>query len=438
MGDDQVGCTPFSSQGRILFIKNHCYKMQLLFFLLLRSGRMELFDEHCLSKSYLWQEIARPQVHGYDMNAVAWLSPTSYVSAGDEKIARVFKATRTFFAAYEQSSGIRCTLGDQSLAEGKYIGTCRYVSCYTFLKLLPTILPAGVFLDGRHWLTSRSHYIYPVPLPTEDRLQQTTLWPEAKKLYGHAYEVYCLAAHPHLLLVASACLATKPQHAFIILWNGYTDWTIHAVSRLTHHQLTVTQLTWSPNGQFLLAVSRDRTWSVWYGVDLLAYPAKGKSHSRIIWAGAWTPDSRYFLTGSRDKAILVWTVPSVLDSNAAAPVASVPLDARHNCSDAVTALDVIGLTHSTSSWNYLVALGLESGQLQLLLFRLSPPDQSSSATRIDWSPPILFNPELCHVKNKRVRRLVFAPFGGSAARRILASAADDGLVRLFEVDIEQC
>lgn len=39
-----------------------------------------------------WTEIARPQIHGYDMADIAWISPLRFASAGDEKVARVFDA----------------------------------------------------------------------------------------------------------------------------------------------------------------------------------------------------------------------------------------------------------------------------------------------------------------------------------------------------------
>lgn len=39
-----------------------------------------------------WAEIARPQIHGYDMADIAWISPLRFASAGDEKVARVFDA----------------------------------------------------------------------------------------------------------------------------------------------------------------------------------------------------------------------------------------------------------------------------------------------------------------------------------------------------------
>lgn len=47
-----------------------------------------------------WFEIARPQVHGYDMNTVSSISPTLYVSAGDEKVARLFTITKSFIKMF--------------------------------------------------------------------------------------------------------------------------------------------------------------------------------------------------------------------------------------------------------------------------------------------------------------------------------------------------
>ncbi|WFD20207.1 Elongator subunit elp2 [Malassezia caprae] len=43
-----------------------------------------------------WHELARPQTHGYAMQAAAWLDRTSFVSAADEKVLRVFSAPQAF------------------------------------------------------------------------------------------------------------------------------------------------------------------------------------------------------------------------------------------------------------------------------------------------------------------------------------------------------
>ena len=44
----------------------------------------------------VWHEISRPQVHGYDLVGVSFLSATRFVSIADEKVARVFDAPREF------------------------------------------------------------------------------------------------------------------------------------------------------------------------------------------------------------------------------------------------------------------------------------------------------------------------------------------------------
>jgi len=43
-----------------------------------------------------WHEIGRPQVHGYDLVSVRFMSSWGFVSIADEKVARVFEAPRGF------------------------------------------------------------------------------------------------------------------------------------------------------------------------------------------------------------------------------------------------------------------------------------------------------------------------------------------------------
>ena len=67
--------------------------------------------------------------------------------------------------------------------------------------------------------------------------------------------------HPHLSpFLIPLFQASKTEHASIRVWS--TD-TWRQVTLLTHHTLTVTQLTFSHSGTHLLAVSRDRGWSLW-------------------------------------------------------------------------------------------------------------------------------------------------------------------------------
>ena len=96
--------------------------------------------------------------------------------------------------------------------------------------------------------------------PLEEHLAQSSLWPEIAKLYGHGAEIFCVAASPSGDMLASACKAQTSSTAAVWLWETAT-WA--ALGSMTAHSLTVTQLLFSPDGQLLLSVSRDRTAAVY-------------------------------------------------------------------------------------------------------------------------------------------------------------------------------
>lgn len=91
---------------------------------------------------------------------------------------------------------------------------------------------------------------------------------------------YWLAVNVFKLRFISVLQAAKKEHAAIILWNT-TSWK--QVQNLIFHSLTVTQMAFSPNDKFLLAVSRDRTWSLWRRQDTIS-PELGKNS---FWLGRW-------------------------------------------------------------------------------------------------------------------------------------------------------
>ncbi len=69
------------------------------------SSPVNIHGEIATDSSSTWHEIARPQVHGYDLLRVAFLSPLQFVSIADEKVARVFEAPREFIGT-EKNIGI--------------------------------------------------------------------------------------------------------------------------------------------------------------------------------------------------------------------------------------------------------------------------------------------------------------------------------------------
>lgn len=214
--------------------------------------------------------------------------------------------------------------------------------------------------------------------PTEETLMQNTLWPEVQKLYGHGYEIFAVTATNDGTILASSCRATNEEHAQIILWDTST-WK--QIQKLPSHQLTVTQMKFSPNKRWLLSVSRDRRWTLFendntnsdvmlYNYKLYATTDKRNGiHSRIIWTCDWTHDSKYFATGSRDGKIVAWH-QSDTDSGTSLKgfCALSTLELAKN--DSVTAC-AFASCQTSNDCDYLAAIGLETGRIHICILNTS-------------------------------------------------------------------
>lgn len=201
---------------------------------------------------------------------------------------------------------------------------------------------------------------------------QNTLWPEVQKLYGHGYEVFALAATIDGKILASSCRATNEEHAQIILWDTAT-WK--QIQKLPSHQLTVTQLKFSPNNRRLLSVSRDRRWTLFENDNssdadvvcnfksIATTDKKNGIHSRIIWTCDWTHDSKYFATGSRDGKVVTW---QQTDNNSGTSLRNFEALATMELTkiDSVTAM-AFATCLAPNNCDYVAAIGLENGHIHI-------------------------------------------------------------------------
>lgn len=281
--------------------------------------------------------------------------------------------------------------------------------------------------------------------PTEETLMQSTLWPETQKLYGHGYEVYSLCATSDGRLLASACKATNAEHAQIIVWNTQT-WRQH--QQLAAHQLTITQMRFSPDDRYLLSVSRDRRWTVFersanaeqgerFGdASLLAEYTllettnkQNGIHGRIIWTCDWSPDSQYFATGSRDGKCVMWHAiderhrpNSNVDKTSATLQHFTAVDVLSlgtSADDSVTSLAFAG--HLLSN-GYLIAVGTDAGTIRICRF-----------SEMAWHVMHLLDNSQAH--HSTVRRLAFRPHvsGDAEDEFYLASCGNDHFVRVYAI-----
>lgn len=281
------------------------------------------------------REIGRPQIHGYDMTAIAPVSETQFVSAGDEKVLRVFELPQQVADQIALVSGVQ-----QSALEN-----------------LPQV--AGVpalGLSNKPELDGEEAVVLPA-YPREDHLQKLTLWPEVDKLYGHGYETSSLAVSSKRGIVVSCCKSNSEKHACLRYYSA-SNW--HEVLPPTFgHSNTVTSLKISPNGEYILSVSRDRKYMV---VDLTTHNVildMPRAHSRIIWDGCWCSDTE-FVTVSRDKIVKLWTTDGVMTCSA-------------KVDSPATAVD-----HQ----NGLIVVGDESGKLWFFNRRLEILSSQQLAGRI--------------------------------------------------------
>ncbi|XP_072944394.1 elongator complex protein 2 [Epargyreus clarus] len=361
-----------------------------------------------------WHEVARPQVHGYDMASLAMVSPTTFASAAEEKVIRVFRAPHNFVQNFQNITGCALADGDVGGPEGASVPS---------LGLSNKAVFSGQ--DGANDEENDGYFV-PVELhepPTEETLMQNTLWPELQKLYGHGYEVFALAASADAALLASACKATTAEHAAVLIWET-TNW--QQIQKLVSHQLTVTQLAFSPDSQQLLSVSRDRRWTLFQrqpGTNTFEIAAstdkKNGVHARIIWCCAWAHDGAVFATGSRDGKVCVWSKTEWTSDTSLKDYSIVgkPLELANT---SVTALD---FAPCATPDGRLLATGFESGRIRIYTFGE------------DWK--LLHELDNSAAHHLTVKRLTFKPKVAEEEDNtmLLASCGSDNFVRVHRLII---
>lgn len=384
-------------------------------------------------KKSSWHEISRPQIHGYDLKCLAMLGKYSFASGADEKLIRIFSAPRNFISNFCQMCGHskekefaneECS----QLPEGANVPALGLSNKAVFTErgdVPQQEEPQKMGLYPELSFTSVELF---AP-PSEDQLLQNTLWPEVGKLYGHGFEIFSLAAHPRGNILASACKAAKMDSANILLWDTESK---RQVASLAGCSLTVTQMAFSNNGNYLLAVSRDRTWALFQRTDSEQYTLKASvdkktsAHSRIIWSCCWSLDDKYFFTASRDKKVMAWSMDSIISQTDGCPPAPIM---TQTLSDSVTAIASAPVT--VMGDRYLLASGLDSGHVALHVW--SPSSSSES-----WTTLSTLNQSEAH--HLTVTRLAFRPQVGLTGDvqtdtnyLQLASSGADHAVRIYNI-----
>ena len=128
-------------------------------------------------------------------------------------------------------------------------------------------------------------------------------------------------------------------------------------------------MRFSPNGQYLLSVSRDRRWALFKKDEagdtfILSATNAEPIHSRIIWSCDWSYDGKYFSTSSRDGKVAIWSqsIGSTIEENSRSEWKCLSVFELEK--ESITAV-CFGKSNSNS---LMLALGLESGIIKICEF----------------------------------------------------------------------
>ncbi|KHN95817.1 elongator protein 2 [Metarhizium album ARSEF 1941] len=261
-----------------------------------------------------WHEMSRPQIHGYDLNCIDSLGDSRFVSGADEKLMRVFSEPKAVATLLRRLAGFgREDVQDMpDAANMPVLGLSNKAidAVADDQEIQPVDDGDREAMDPASVV--RKSYLEIDHPPFEETLSRHTLWPESEKLYGHGYEISCLAASHDGKLIASACKASSTNHAVIRLFET-EKWT-EIRPPLVAHSLTATRLRFSVDDKYLLSVGRDRQWAVFErNTDIDAMyqllQSNAKGHSRMILGAAWAPPAQapLFATAGRDKQVRIWS-----------------------------------------------------------------------------------------------------------------------------------
>jgi len=255
--------------------------------------------------------------------------------------------------------------------------------------------------------------------PDEDFLYNNCLWPEHSKLYGHGYEIISIGVSHDGNLIASGGKSQTEKHSKLFLWDSLKN---KLSKKLDGHVLTIVQIEFSYDDNYILTVSRDRSLCLFEkviskndkGMDYELVQLEKETHGRIIWGCSWSKDSKIFFTGSRDNFLKIWK-KNIVDSKFKEAYV-------HEFNEAITSVNLI---EEKFFDNYVAFIGFESGEIDIVNIHFSE-DNKVELTILEKFPDFISH----GLTVKRIKSFV------SKNVVKVATCSEDHTVRIFEITFD--
>ena len=374
----------------------------------------------------IWREVGRPQVHGYDLNAVACIGSGDgemkhrFVSGADEKEARTFDAPVSTLKLLSLLHGKTLQDGAQRV-ERAFIPSLGLSNRATaddameedsFENAGTDNLNSSAYeaISGNLKLNFETMINL---LPHERDLGVVSLWPEIRKLYGHQTELVCLASnigrYPHnvkLEVLASSCKARDSENASIRLWD--VDRNICLGTLKDGHKSTVTTMSFSIDGKFIASSGKDRRLCLWKkrdtsseGLNFDLSLMVESAHKRIVWSLDFCPhDPSIICTGSRDGFLKLWHISDSLDEVSINEL--IRWEPSNKGNKKVEPITAVAFAPTMFESFAVLAIGLESGRIEIWGIPLDLKDSKISCQLLHLVP--LAD---CHIE--AVKKLAWQP-----------------------------
>lgn len=310
------------------------------------------------------REVGRPVSHGYPLSSGKFIDKKNLtvILGAQESIIRIYDPTYIF---YMSCDSLNCN--NKKYFEN--IEQYKLAAMPAELSLTNDVIEDYDFENLNEFLLS------------------TTTFTESKKIYGHYFNVSDIAVSSNYIASCNQSLTKK--FAGIFLW----DKKYNLINYKEVHKYGITRLKFSFDGKYLIAVSKDRTTSVYEIDGILKLKVTHTDHTRIIWDCGFSFDSIYYATCSRDKKVIIYKYFCLYQ--------------KLSFESDVTSLEF-------SPIEYLIIVGLETGEI----IKIEKNNEKFSAK--------IQNKIFAH--SKKVTCVKFNDDG-----KLLSSGGSDGLINVFEI-----